>query len=211
MSLMDTIRALFTPRDSRQPATRTLVVDAARLSEHRGGARLSPREQLQVLQQLARYAKQEGLNLHAAFEGRSLREVDSGAVYNGVTVHFAENATALEALLLNLTRKLSRRGSASLVTGDKNTEAQALKAGLNTLRAVTLRRAMSGGGESERENHPRQPRRQRRSSRSANAPASTPAPAAAADAASAAPAPAEPAREPKPDERAVQQLIDLVE
>lgn len=210
MSLMDTIRAWLTPSDSRPSAARTLVVDAARLSEHRGGARLSPREQLQVLQQLARYAKQEGLNLHAAFEGRSLREVESGAVYNGVTVHFAENATALETMLLNLTRKLSRRGAASLVTGDKNTEAQALKAGLNTLRAVTLRRAMSGGGESARESQPRQPRRQRRSTRGTKAAASAPAPAAAGAQADPA-APAEPAREPQPDDRAVQQLIDLVE
>ena len=63
---------------------------------------------LQMLNALARVAKQEEFEIHALIESeRPLREVDSGGAYNGVTVHFAADTEELVAQALKLAKSTS--------------------------------------------------------------------------------------------------------
>jgi hypothetical protein len=74
----------------RAGAASRIVVDGSRWSEGRGGDRQSPRDQVQILQLIARFAKQEKIAAQVVFEGRPLREVSEDGDYNGLKVYFAE-------------------------------------------------------------------------------------------------------------------------
>ncbi|OGV41888.1 MAG: hypothetical protein A2X46_17700 [Lentisphaerae bacterium GWF2_57_35] len=148
MSLLDKIQAFFSSGSgsAHQAAKRLYLLDAARISDEKAnGSRIGPREQVQVLQQLARFAEQEKVRLIAVFEGRPLREVENGGEYNGITVYFAEQDTSVNDVLLKLLKSESRRMPVVVVTADAQLEAKVLASGGQSLRVSTFRKALSGG------------------------------------------------------------------
>lgn len=145
MSLFDSIRSLFSG-GARPRGKRLYIIDAAPLHGSGGNDRLSPRDQIQVLQQLARMADKENINIQAVFEGRALREVAHGGTYSGVTVFFADKAPALQDLVVSLFKKGSRGYDVTVITGHRQLEQRVAAAGGLTMRPSTLRKAMENGG-----------------------------------------------------------------
>jgi hypothetical protein len=150
MSFFDTIKAWLAPSAGRR-VKRLYLVDAGRLmGAGSTGDRLSPREQVQILQQLSRFAEKEGICVQAFFEGRALREVASGEDFGKVTVFFAEKAEALPGLILQCLRSGLRRGEVMVVTSNASLEKDVVNSGGTTMRPSTFRKAIEngqGGGE----------------------------------------------------------------
>lgn len=121
------------------------IIDAAQLSgPGRPGGRLGPRDQIQILQRLSRFAEQEGIGVKAAFEGKSLREVANGEDFGKVTVFFAEQSKDLTDLLIDLYKRAGN--SAVMVTSNPAVERAVQEVGGSTIRAMTFRKGMDGGG-----------------------------------------------------------------
>ena len=98
-------------------ANRLYIVEGGRLAEGRGGEKLSPRDQVQLLHQIARFAKQEEVKVQVVFEGHDLREVANGGEFNGVTVFFTDKAAAVADLMIKLARAGGR--SCVVITADR--------------------------------------------------------------------------------------------
>ena len=231
MSFMETIKSFFAPASG--PArrnTRTYVVDGARLVDEKTGRRMAPREQVQMLNALARVAKQEGLEIQAVFENeRPLREVEHGGEFNGVKTYFAPDNEQLVALAL----KLCKSTGGALVSSGVTMESRATEAGIPVLCSSTFRKAflqggMPGGDRGDRGDRGGEDRRggrdrrrdrgDRGGDRGGNGGGNRPPreePQGQAGEASVAPAPSEGGGEesqaPREDNRAVRNLIDLVE
>ena len=233
MSFMDTIKSLFSPAGApARRGTRTYVVDGARLVDEKTGRRMAPREQVQMLNTLARVAKQENLEIQAVFESdRPLREVEDGGEFNGITVHFAPDTEELVAKALKLCR-----GGGVLVSSGVTMESRATEAGITVLSSSTFRKAFlqgglpggdrgdrgdrgNGGGGDRRDRDRRRdrgPRRDRgdRGDRGGNRPPREDRPESAGEASEGSSSPEGQGNEsqaPKEDNSAVRNLIDLVE
>ena len=224
MSLLDKIQAFFSPGNgnAHQAANRLYLLDAARiLDDKAGGSRIGPREQVQVLQQLARFAEQEKMRLIAVFEGRPLREVENGGEYNGVTVYFADQDTSINDVILKVLKGESRRMPVVVVTADPQFEQKVLAAGGQILRASTFRKALSGGnggggiqggGDRNRMGNRRRHFRSRGGNNGGNRPnGSQPQPEGEAPAAQQSGGEQQPENKPAPSNDPVRNLIDLVE
>lgn len=143
MSLLGVIKSWFSGGGS----SRLYIIDGAQLVGSGSAVeRLSPRDQVHVLQQLSRFAEKESIDIQVAFEGRSLREVAHGGEYGGVKVFFADKQAALQDMILDLVRSGARRQKVVLVTNNRQLEEKAARTGAQTLRPSTLRKAMENGG-----------------------------------------------------------------
>ena len=142
MRIFDKIKAFFT---GGSRSGKLYIVDAAQLAGG-GNERLGPRDQVQVLQHLSRFAEKENIGIQAVFEGRALREVAHGENYGGVQVFFAENAVNVQNLLLDLLKKGLRSKQAVVVTSSRPVEERALSMGGSTMRPSTFRKAFENGG-----------------------------------------------------------------
>lgn len=145
MGFMNAIKSLFSSSDdSGAKGSRTYVVDGGRLMDEKTGRRMSPREQVQLLNALARVAKQENLDIQVVLESdKRLREVDEADQYNGIGVHFAKDSDELVDTAMRLCRK-GRNGV--MVSSAPNLESKAMQAGFTVLCSATFRKAFLAGG-----------------------------------------------------------------
>jgi hypothetical protein len=145
MGFMNAIKSLFSSSgEAAGKGSRTYVVDGARLVDEKTGRRMSPREQVQLLNALARVAKQESLDIQVVLENeKRLREVDEADQYNGIGVHFAPDSEQLVETALRLAKK--GRNSV-MVSSAPNLESKAMSAGLTVLCSATFRKAFLSGG-----------------------------------------------------------------
>ena len=142
MSILDTIKAFFS---GGSRSGKLYIIDAAQLAGG-GNERLGPRDQVQVLQHLSRFAEKESISIQAVFEGRALREVAHGENYGGVQVFFADSTANLQNMLLDLLKKGLRSKQAVLVTASRPVEERAISMGGSTIRPSTFRKAFENGG-----------------------------------------------------------------
>lgn len=144
MAFIKTIKSLFSASGGTSGrGGRTYVIDAARLVDEKTGRRMAPRDQVQMLNALARVAKQEGFGLQVVLESdRALREVEHGEDYNGVQVFFAPDNEELVKLAL----KLCRKSGGALVSSGVTMESRATEAGIEVLCSSTFRKAFLPGG-----------------------------------------------------------------
>ena len=145
MGFMNAIKSLFSSSgDTAGKGSRTYVVDGARLVDEKTGRRMSPREQVQLLNALARVAKQESLDIQVVLENeKRLREVDEADQYNGIGVYFAPDSEQLVETALRLAKK--GRNSV-MVSSAPNLESKAMSAGYTVLCSATFRKAFLAGG-----------------------------------------------------------------
>lgn len=141
MRIFDKIRAFF---EGGSRSGKLHIVDAAQLSGG-GNDRLGPRDQIQVLQQLSRFAEKEKICIQAVFEGRALREVAHGENYGEIQVFFAENAIHVQNLLLDLLKKSLKSKQTVVVTSNRTVEERASAMGGLTMRPSTFRKAFENG------------------------------------------------------------------
>jgi hypothetical protein len=228
MSFMNAIKSLFTSTGgSARRNTRTYVVDGARLVDEKTGRRMAPRDQVQMLNALARVVEQEKLEIQAVFESdRPLREVEHGGDYKGVKVFFAPDNEQLVALAL----KLCRSTGGALVSSGVTMESRAQEAGITVLCSGTFRKAFlqgglpggdrgdrgdrGGPGGGDRNRRRDRDRRRDRGGRGGGDAANRPPREEQPGEPAGSPAPAEGTAGPQPpkeDNSAVRNLIDLVE
>ena len=145
MGFMNAIKSLFgSAGEADGKGSRTYVVDGARLVDEKMGRRMSPREQVQLLNALARVAKQESLDIQVVLESdKRLREVDEADQYNGIGVYFAADSDKL----VETAMRLAKKGHDSvMVTSAPNLESKAIAAGYTPLCSATFRKAFLSGG-----------------------------------------------------------------
>ena len=128
--------------------SRRVVIDASRWPDGRGSDRQSPRDQVQALQQISRFVRQEKLEAQVAFEGRALREVSEDGDYNGLKVFFAEKQGGVGDLVIRLIQRAGPRGLL-VFTADAALEKKAAALGAATMHLSTLRKALEGGAGGE--------------------------------------------------------------
>ncbi len=144
MSLLDTIKGFFSGASADgESASRMHIIDTIGLPANGGRERMSPRQQFAMVQSLAGFFGKEKIKACALVEGRPLREVADGAEYKGLCVYYVERADQLADRALVLARKY--RG-ALLITQNRKLEDRAQAAGIQTLRASTLRKALDDNG-----------------------------------------------------------------
>jgi hypothetical protein len=212
MSIFNRIKAFFA---GGSRSGKLYIIDAAQLAGG-GNERLGPRDQIQVLQNLSRFAEKENIGIQAVFEGRALREVAHGENYGGIQVFFAENAASVQNLLLDLLKKGLRSKQTVVVTSNRLVEERALSMGGSIMRPMTFRKAFENGGGDRgergrgypRRRDRRRPPRQQRPHQEHQAPQSggEQAPVASSGASE------QPPQKNQPKEKdSVRDLIDLVE
>ncbi len=189
---------------------------------------MAPREQIQMLNALARVAKQEGLEIQVVFESeRPLREVENGGEFNGLKVYFEPDNEQLVAMAL----KLCKGNGGSLVSSGVTMESRATEAGIPVLCSSTFRKAFlqgglpgggdrgnrGGGGREDRNGRDRRGGRDRRrergdrGDRGGNRPPREQSQGQPGEASEASDQGGGDSQPPKEDNSAVRNLIDLVE
>jgi hypothetical protein len=142
---MSWLSKLFGGGQSATVANR-MIVDGTRWAEGRGGDRQSPREQVQILQAIVRFAKQEKIETQVVFEGRPLREVSDDGDFNGLKVFFTEKQGSAGDLVLSRARSAGTSGL-MVFTADPAVEQKAAAMGCGVMHTSTLRKATEGGGQ----------------------------------------------------------------
>lgn len=182
----------------------TLVADIAAVLKSKGvRGRAAPRQQIQVLRSFSRLVQREKLNVTGVLAGSPLEQVPHNGMFEGVRVRYAKNDAALAKELQAALRQAGSGGV--LVTDDADLEKRTLRSGGLTLRVSTLRKVLDDGNEPSGDNRPRPPRRERDRDRD-RGPRQERGPRPDRD-----PKPEQPEAEGGEEERAISQMIDLVE
>ena len=160
-----------------KPAVPVLVVDVMALNESLGmKGNVAPRNQLQTLRRLSRFAQREKIPVVAVSCGSPLNKAPAGKKFEGVMVHYSRSAEEHPAVLVKTVR--SNGAGAILVSGDAAVE-KMLGATAKKLRVSTFRKAFDSTGDQDqperssgRGNRP--PRRNRQKQQQQNEPSQEP-------------------------------------
>lgn len=155
------------PAAGRPASARIYVVDATGLVEGRlrnSNGQANPRDNFQVLRNLAQFASREALDMVAVFCGRPLREASEGGRFKDIRVHYADQPETQRQKILTIVREFRSRKDVLVLVDDVVTEREAAKLGAAGMRLSTLRKAMEERDDREREgerhartNHRRSP------------------------------------------------------
>jgi len=120
----------------------TVVVDGRALDLYNTPDEvLTPRAQVEILQNLVKIQREEKWDIWVLFNGESLRQVEHGGDFMGLRVFFSPTPPQRIPTLLECIRVLAKKGRKSLlITNDVVAEARALDLGALTLRGDTLRK-----------------------------------------------------------------------
>ncbi len=164
MSWIDALRSRLTGV-ARTDGASVIVVDGASLNAQ-GGREASPRSQLDLLQTLGRYAELQKLCLHAVLDGAPLRQAPDGDSYRDITVHYTADRGTRAAVVAGLCRRLGRRASILVISGDAEVQRAVSNQGADFMSAVTFRKALKalGGGDATKANRPQRRGRRGRGS-----------------------------------------------
>jgi predicted RNA-binding protein with PIN domain len=147
---MKLIKSLFGSKkqSSASPENTLLIVDASGLGDARQEKKLTPRDQIDILQNLSKVNKSEGLEIHVVFEGEPLRKVDHGNKFDDLTVYFCADSSAVPAFVLGRVKDSQRRYTVTVVTASPELEVKVVATGGNVMRDTTFKKAFdrSGGG-----------------------------------------------------------------
>ena len=163
MSLMQKISGIFGGDTATSgQGNAVLIVDGTGLSDAKKGEKLSPRQQIDILQNLSRVNKNEEVAVEVVFEGKPLRKVAHGECFDDVKVFFSEDGSKVSALVARQARSHGGSKAVTVVTADQSLEQQIVGGGQTTLRPQTFRKAFGGGGRENRGGN-RPPRKRRNS------------------------------------------------
>ena len=138
-----------------------LIVDGTGLFDGKKGEKLSPRQQIDILQSMSRVNKNEEIEVEVVFEGKPLRKVEHGGNFDDVTVFFSEDGSKVSDFIARQARNHGGSKPVTVVTGDTSLEEAIVKSGQTTLRPQTFRKAF-GSGRGEQRGGSRPPRKRRR-------------------------------------------------
>lgn len=133
------------------PASTVLVIDVEALNESLGmKGNVLPRNQLQTLRRLSRFAHREKLEVVAVAAGEPLNKAPGGKKFEGIQVQYCADAKALPAFLAKTVR--AKGSGAILVSGNAAAE-KLLGPKVSKLRMSTFRKAFDLCGDQEPQEH----------------------------------------------------------
>ena len=144
MGILDTITGWLGGGSSS--AETLFIVDGNGVLFPRGGGRAGPRDMMDLMRRLGRFAAQEKVGMICAFEAQPLRSAGDGDEFSGVTVYYADNAARMSELMKDLIKR-NRSSRLIVVTADAAVEKQAESAGARPLRPTTFRKVLEPSGE----------------------------------------------------------------
>ncbi len=129
-----------------KPAT-VLVIDGLSLNESMGmKGKAAPRNQLQLLRRLARFAQREKVGMVVVLSGTPLNKAPAGKKFEGITVVYSKSPEVHAKYLAKAAK--AKGAGAILVSGNAAAEKIAGK-GVKKMRISTFRKAFDVGGENE--------------------------------------------------------------
>lgn len=132
-----------------KPARPVLVVDAVSLNESMGmKGKVPPRNQLQTLRRLSRFAQREKIEVVAVLTGSPLNKAPAGRKFEEVTVLYSKSPEQ-HAKLLSATA--SGKGSGAILVSGNAAVEKAAGAGVKKMRVSTFRKAFDTGGEGDQQ------------------------------------------------------------
>ena len=155
MGFIDNILASFRTGRTRpstgKPGEQIFIVDAAGLIQVQKDQKISPRNQIDLLQRLSRIAETEGIPIHVYFEGEPLNKVGNGERFDDITVWFVEVAKDLPEKLLSSVKDLGRRKEVTVITSDSRLEERVVVNGAKVMRSTTSKKAFDKRGNGRRD------------------------------------------------------------
>lgn len=152
MSFLEKLNILRWFESAGSDSRRLYIIDGDTVVSEKGGrSKLSPREQIDLLKALSRFAKKEGIAIFTVFSGKELRKVEHKGMYGEVKVFFAGQPDDFKRVIMQLLKQNGRREEVMVITSDKNLEKAVMDSGGVTMRASTFKKALdaiSGGGSS---------------------------------------------------------------
>jgi hypothetical protein len=131
-----------------------LVVDGLSLNEALGmKGKVPPRNQLQMLRRLSRFAEREKMGMVVVLAGSPLHKAPSGKKFEGITVLYSKSPAAHAK---HVAKVAASKGAGTIVvSGNAAVEKIALGRGLGVMRVSTFRKAFDfGGSESDGSSRP---------------------------------------------------------
>ena len=145
MGFMDNIFASFRTGRTRASGVKqgeqVFLVDAAGLVQLQQGQKISPRNQIDLLQRLSRIAQAESIPIQVFFEGEPLNKVGNGERFDDITVWFVTESKELPEKILAGVKDLSRRKQVTVITSDSRLEERAVVNGAKVMRSTTFKKA----------------------------------------------------------------------
>jgi hypothetical protein len=128
-----------------QSSQTVVVVDGVSLNESLGQkGKIPPRNQLQLLRRLARFAQREKLELVVVLSGSPLHKAPAGKKFEEITVKYSKSTEAHAKYLLKIAK--SKGHGAVLISGHTAVEKMALSSAVKIMRVSTFRKAFDVGG-----------------------------------------------------------------
>jgi hypothetical protein len=150
---------------SFDPTGQLVIIDGTTLHEgRRGSSKLTPRDQIDILQALSNICTREKFVVQVVFAGEPLRKVDHGEFFDEVKVLYAQDDVTTTDLVMELIAATTLK-QIVVVSSDVGLEAKAAGKGATTLRSGTFRKGFeefnpgSGGGNRRGGNSPQRRRR----------------------------------------------------
>lgn len=150
---------------SFDPTGQLVIIDGTTLYEgRRGSSKLTPRDQIDMLQALSNICTREKFVVQVVFAGEPLRKVDHGEFFDEVKVLYAQDDVTTTDLVMELIAATTLK-QIVVVSSDVGLEAKAAGKGATTLRSGTFRKGFeefnpgSGGGNRRGGNSPQRRRR----------------------------------------------------
>lgn len=122
-----------------------VVVDGVSLNDALGmKGKVPPRNQLQMLRRLSRFAEREKVGMVVVLSGSPLHKAPAGKKFEEVMVAYSKSPEAHAKYVAKVVG--SKGAGAVLVSGNAAVEKIALGGGLKTMRVSTFRKAFDAGG-----------------------------------------------------------------
>lgn len=130
-----------------KPARQVLVVDTVSLNEAMGmKGKVPPRNQLQTLRRLSRFAQREKIEVIAVLTGAPLNKAPAGKKFEEVQVIYSKSPERHAKFLVQTAG--GKGGGAVLVSGNAAVEKIA-GSGVKKMRVSTFRKVFDTGGDGE--------------------------------------------------------------
>ena len=128
-----------------KPSKTIVVVDGLSLNEALGmKGKVPPRNQLQLLRRLSRFAEREKVGMVVVLSGSPLHKAPAGKKFEEAMVVYSKSPEAHAKHVAKVAR--SKGDGAILVSGNAAAEKIALGGGVQTMRVSTFRKAFDTGG-----------------------------------------------------------------
>ena len=137
-----------------KPSRKVLVIDTVALNESLGQkGKVPPRNQLQLLRRLSRFAQRENLTLVAVLTGTTLNTAPAGKKFEGITVLYSKS---IDRHARYVARVAASKGGV-LVSGNADAE-KILGRSAAKMHVSTFRKAFDTGGDSDVQERSENPR-----------------------------------------------------